>query len=181
MVDRELLLLRHGIAEDRPSEPPQDPEQARRLDAARSLTARGRQRTQAVLQRLVALGLAGERLLSSPLQRALQTAALAVEAGLAPALELAPALAPEGDPLPLLQVPARRLILVGHEPDLSSLACRLIGAPEGQLVLRKAGAILIALPAGSERSETRRTAPLPQPQRPAGRLRLLLSPRALGL
>ncbi|MEY3734982.1 MAG: hypothetical protein RLZZ624_40, partial [Cyanobacteriota bacterium] len=89
MAGRELLLLRHGIAEARAPVPPQDPHEARRRDAARCLTERGRQRTQAVLQRLVALGFAGDHLLTSPLQRAVETAELAVEAGLAPALELA--------------------------------------------------------------------------------------------
>lgn len=170
MVARELLLLRHGIAEDRPLVPPEDPEVARRLDAARRLTERGRQRTRAVLERLLAAGLTADRLLSSPLERARATAALAVEVGLAPALELNPALAPEGDPWPLLALAARRLIFVGHEPDLSALACRLIGAPAGGLVLRKAGASLIALAEGDGASTS-----------PRGRLRLLLSPRSLGL
>lgn len=168
MADRELLLVRHGIADDRPSPPPADPELARSLDAARRLTERGRERTRAVLERLLAAGLGGDRLISSPLERARATAALAVEVGLAPALELDPALAPDGDPSPLLALAARRLILVGHEPDLSTLACRLIGAPAGQLVLRKAGAILLRLEEGA--------AGLPR-----ARLRLLLSPRSLGI
>jgi phosphohistidine phosphatase len=84
------------------------------------------------------------------------------EVGLAPALELAHALAPGGDPEPLLAALDGRLILVGHEPDLSALACRLIGAPAGSLVLRKAGAILLSLGPGA-----------------GARLRLLLSPRSL--
>lgn len=169
MADRDLLLLRHGIAEERPPQGAADPEQARHLDEIRRLTERGRQRTQAVCAHLVAAGLQGDRLITSPLERALETAALAVEAGLAPSLELAPALAPEGDPLPLLAWPARRLILVGHEPDLSTLACRLIGAPAGSLELRKAGVILL-------RFESADHAPGVLPR---ARLRLLLSPRSL--
>jgi phosphohistidine phosphatase len=38
---------------------------------------------------------------------------------------------------------------VGHEPDLSALACQLIGAPEGCLELRKAGLIQLQLPVGA--------------------------------
>ncbi|MFM8524661.1 MAG: SixA phosphatase family protein [Cyanobacteriota bacterium] len=169
MAERTWLLLRHGIAEERIVPPPEDPDQARALDAARRLTERGRQRTEAVLRQLLAAGLLGDQLLSSPLVRAHETAALAVAVGLAPSLELAPSLAPGGDPLPLLQRPARRLILVGHEPDLSALACRLIGAPAGSLVLRKAGSILLSLDPAAGASS-----PLP-----CARLRLLLRPRAL--
>ena len=169
MAEGELLLLRHGIAEERPLQPPADPAQARRLDHARRLTERGRQRSRQVLQHLVAAGLTGDRLLTSPLQRALETAALAVEAGLAPSLEPAPELAPDGDPLPLLAIPSRRLILVGHEPDLSALACRLIGAPPGALALRKAGVILLSLVPAASALDTA----------PRARLRLLLSPRSL--
>jgi phosphohistidine phosphatase len=114
---RELLLLRHGIAEER----------AEGLeDAQRCLTPEGRERTMAQLQGLVDLELNCDLVLSSPLVRARQTAELAVQAGLAPELELAAALAPLADPLPLLERwlgavsprPAwRRLALVGHEPD----------------------------------------------------------------
>ena len=165
MAPLELLLLRHGIAEERdPSRP----------DGERALTAAGRRRTQAVLERMAALGLHSERLVSSPLVRARQTAELAVAAGLAPSLELDAALAPEGDPWPLLHWPpgVRRLALVGHEPDLGNLAAALIGAPAGSLVLKKAGLLLLQL-----------EMPLSDPGLPpsgAGcgraRLRLLLGP-----
>lgn len=159
---KELLLLRHGIAEDRSPEIE---------EARRSLTTRGRKRTRAVLTRAKSLGLQAERLLSSPLARARQTAEIAVSCGLAPAVVLADALAPAGDPLPLLEdwlsggaaAPAR-LLLVGHEPDLGLLASHLIGAPEGAITLRKAGLALLRFSAGvSGRAE----------------LRLLLTPAAL--
>jgi phosphohistidine phosphatase len=142
----ELLLLRHGIAEDRL--PGDD-------DAGRALTARGRERSRAVLARLAGLGFRADRLLSSPLRRARQTAELAVRAGLAEALELAEALAPAADPLDCLpqwlaslsppEGQRPRLLLVGHEPDLSLLACRLIGAPSGAIELRKAGLAVLRL------------------------------------
>ncbi|KEF42510.1 MAG: hypothetical protein ER33_05525 [Cyanobium sp. CACIAM 14] len=154
---RELLLLRHGIAE---------PRTLGGVDADRSLTDNGRVRTRAVVERAVRLGLKADRLLSSPLTRAWQTGEIAQAAGLADALELAQALEPGGDPLPLLPswlagedgggssattvgaTPDRpwRLLLVGHEPDLGLLAARLLGAEPGSIALRKAGLALLRLP-----------------------------------
>jgi len=146
----DLLLLRHGIAEERSPD---------RIDAERELTATGRARTRAVLERAAGLGLRADRLLSSPLARARQTGEIAREVGLAPALELAQALEPGGDPLPLLPAwltPVAgvaepcRLLLVGHEPDLGLLAARLLGAPPGAFALRKAGLALLRLPAPAD-------------------------------
>lgn len=149
---RELLLLRHGIAEERGGATPEE---------LRALTPAGIQRTRRVTERLAALHFRADRLISSPLVRARQTAELAVQAGLAPALELDRALAPEGDALPLLRsVGAERLMLVGHEPNLGELACRLLGAPAGVITLKKAGLALITL------------GPVPS-------LRLLLAPKVL--
>lgn len=158
---RELWLLRHGIAEER--RPDQE-------DAARVLTSAGRRRTAAVLERLVAAGLQADRLISSPLPRARQTAELAIQAGLAGRLELAEALAPGGDPRSLLAhgwpAPIRRLLLVGHEPELGDLAAWLIGAPAAAIRLRKAGLAVLRLPPA---------APAPA----SASLRLLLTPRQL--
>ncbi|MFQ6538485.1 MULTISPECIES: phosphohistidine phosphatase SixA [Aphanothece] len=154
----ELLLLRHGIAAERRPDHP---------DQARALTPEGRQRTAAVLSQLHRLGVGADRLLSSPLVRARQTAELAVAAGLAPAVTLTDALAPGGDPLPLLADLAAggRLLLVGHEPDLGDLAARLIGAPPGSIALKKAGLAVLDLPT---------------PRTPGQAcLRLLLAPRQL--
>ena len=163
MARRELLLLRHGIAEERRVDLP---------DGRRALTPEGRQRTEAVVQRLLELGLGCDLLLSSPYTRARQTADLARLTGLAPDLELAAGLEPAGEIGPLMQLwlgensprPGwRRLALVGHEPDLGQLAARLIGAPAGALSLKKAGVALLALPEDGR----------------AARLQLLLSPRSL--
>ena len=192
-----LLLVRHGIAEDRSEDRP---------DGLRALTPAGRRRTSAVLERAVALGLAVDRLVSSPLVRARQTAELALGAGLAPSLELATALEPGADPLPLLarwlastpkavapqplgggrsageDLPAvadspralpLSMALVGHEPDLGDLAATLLGAPPGSIALRKAGLALLVLP----RSAQVRIAD--QAAASAWRLQLLLTPRAL--
>ena len=174
---RELLLLRHGIAEERLDQ---------LEDAPRQLTPEGVERTSRVIQSLVWLDLTCDLVLSSPLVRARQTAELALAGGLATELELAAALAPLADPLPLLERwlgplsprPGwRRLALVGHEPDLSTLAALLIGVPMAQapqaLQLKKAGVALLQC-----------AAPPPSGSPPSGlvgsaRLALLLPPRAL--
>jgi phosphohistidine phosphatase len=168
---RELVLLRHGIAEERSPD---------RADAGRALTEQGRQRSRSVLRKVLTLGLQAERLVSSPLIRARQTAEIALAVGLAPALELAESLVPGADPLPLVEdwlasgrngnLAQHRLLLVGHEPDLGLLAARLIGAAPGSITLRKAGVALLAFEAGVSGKG---------PPHGAASLRLLLSPRSL--
>lgn len=170
MAEVELLLLRHGIAEPRGSG---------LEDGARALTAEGRERTRLICQRAGALGLKAPVLVSSPLLRASQTAALAVEAGLAPAFSCHDGLSPGADPWPLLQQLCsqgkegshRRWLLVGHEPDLGSLACRLLAAPTGAVALKKAGLALLRWD-----QILSPTAPMPSSQ---VQLVLLLTPRIL--
>ena len=128
----ELVLLRHGIAE---------PRLAGRDHPDRPLTLAGRQRTRLVMAALVQRGLRLDRLLSSPYRRALQTAELALEAGLAPGLTVDERLKPGGPLQTLLPAFDGRLGLVGHEPDLGHLACGLVGCPLGGLLLKKAGVI----------------------------------------
>lgn len=169
MADIELILLRHGLAEPRGGVE----------ERLRALTPEGRLRTQRVCDRARQLGLVAPGLISSPLVRARQTGDIAVAAGLAPALTCSDALAPGGDPWPLLQdwwARARqsataKLILVGHEPDLGHLACRLIAAPAGALALKKAGIALLAWP---------QDGPFPCASQPA-QLRLLLTPKVLSI
>jgi phosphohistidine phosphatase len=167
MADWDLVLLRHGIAEPHGT----------REDRLRSLTPEGRQRTRQICQRACQLGLKAPTLISSPLTRAEQTGEIAIETGLASLLRCDSALAPGADPLPLLQAwlgqgataSPTRLIVVGHEPDLGLLACRLIGAPAGALTLKKAGIAVVSWP---------RATPMPSLEGHA-QLRLLLTPRVL--
>ncbi len=165
MPPPEVLLLRHGLALDR------DVAAAEGLaDHRRPLTPEGVRRTALVVEALVRLELCCDLLLTSPLLRARQTARIARDGGLAPALDQESALEPGGDPLPRLGAwlgdgtPRRsgRIGLVGHEPDLSLLAARLCGMPPGSLRLKKAGAALMAVPATGH-----------------GCLTLLLTPRSL--
>src|SRR5690606_30458577 len=66
-----LVLLRHGIAQDRVEGG---------VDADRRLTPRGLRRTREAVQGLRALGVAPRVVLSSPYRRARETAELAIEA-----------------------------------------------------------------------------------------------------
>jgi phosphohistidine phosphatase len=154
----ELLLLRHGIAE--PGTP----------DALRPLSPAGRQRTSAVVERLVQRQLQCSRLFSSPLRRAWQTAELAVAGGLAPAIECAEALAPQGAALAWLKqlaagapLDGQRWLLVGHEPDLSDLVAQVLAAPPACVQLKKAGVAMLQW----------------QPQQTRARLLLLATPKLL--
>ena len=126
----DLFLLRHGIAEQRCYGVD---------DSLRPLTEQGILRTMEVARRLRNLGFAADRLLSSPYLRAAQTAELAQQAGLAGRVEFESCLLPGRDPWPLLEGLVGRCLLVGHEPDLTHLAARLLGMPTGCVVLKKAG------------------------------------------
>ena len=143
----ELYLLRHGIAVDRT---------ARRFpdDSHRPLTAEGIARTRKVAKALAALKLAFDLVLTSPYVRAKQTADLVTEElELSDKLRLCLPLAPGGKPRELIAEikrlcqPEAKVLLVGHEPDLSRLASLLIsGRPDAALTMKKAG--LCVLDAG---------------------------------
>lgn len=136
-----LILFRHGPAGERDASRWPD-------DALRPLSARGAERT-----RLAALGLkrvepgiAG--VVTSPLTRALGTAAILEEVFDDAVVERLDALRPGGSYRQVIEFAAAwggegALVLVGHEPDLGKLAgVLLFGAPT-PLPLKKAGACAI--------------------------------------
>ena len=128
----ELVLLRHGIAVER----------VEGRDAVdRPLTPKGRRRTQAVMEALVAGGLQLDRLVTSPYDRALETAQIALQAGLAPVLDSDDRLCPGGPVAELLHDHSGRIALVGHEPDLGLLCSTILRLPPGSLRIRKAGLV----------------------------------------
>jgi len=82
--------------------------------------------------------------------RAVETAELVADAQESkPPLDLCEALRPGGDPEALVTYLAkrsnrRRVLVVGHEPDLSQLAARLIGAGRNaNMPFKKGGCCLI--------------------------------------
>ncbi len=137
-----LYLIRHGIALDPRHDLP---------DEQRPLTPQGQTKTQKVAQRLQQLDLHFERILTSPLVRAQQTAQILLEQGLSDRLETCAALAPGGNIQDFCQTqtaPDAVLALVGHQPDLGDWAERFLWGQGGnKFLLKKAGIIGIQLPA----------------------------------
>ena len=135
-----LYILRHGEAAE-----PGDPKFAN--DADRPLTPKGVQRTKLLAYTLRQMEISLDAIFSSPLVRARETAEI-VERSLRlhGRLEFTDHLAPSGDPEKLLaQLNGLRpapesLLLVGHEPYLSSLISLLsTGGPNLSLTLKKGG------------------------------------------
>jgi phosphohistidine phosphatase len=142
----ELYLFRHGIAEDK-SETVEDEK--------RKLTKEGRHKTEKIAKQLVELGFKFDLILTSPLVRAHQTAKILVDAGLGEKLIESSYLAPDGSLSGWIEdwlaqqkfAIETKLVLVGHEPSLSSWAELLVwGEAKGNIVLKKAGMIGIKLP-----------------------------------
>lgn len=146
----ELYLVRHAIAAERGPKYPDD-----RL---RPLTPEGVRRFKEAVRGLVAIGVEVDLVLTSPLTRAEDTAAL-LSAGLKgrPPVETLEALAPGGRFAAVVEAVGRqarrrrRIALVGHEPDLGELAARWLGA-RGQIEFRKGAVCALdvdgATPAG---------------------------------
>ncbi len=147
-----LYLMRHGPAEERA---------ASGLDGDRALTVSGRERVRAVANVLVEKGEAPAHVLASPLVRAVQTAeivAIVTALGsLSEAVEVRRELSPSGDALPWVHDLAsggrKRTLLVGHEPDLSSLVWALVGRFERSF--EKAMVVALHLPADARRAKLR--------------------------
>lgn len=136
----ELYLLRHGLAVDRGTRGFED-------DAARPLTPKGRRQLRKIAGAVKKLERDFDLILSSPFLRAKQTAEI-VAAGLKlkKRLKFSNALAPGGQAAILLRQlerhkPApKKVLLVGHEPDLSRLISLLVtGGLQVQLDFKKAG------------------------------------------
>ena len=143
----ELYLIRHGIAAER---------QAYANDEERPLTRKGRQKTSKVAEQLYEHGLRFDLILTSPLVRARETAAILHDAHLSSQIEEFPSLAPEGDIHTWVTwlkeyrqngSDQRCLALVGHQPDLGNWAETLVwGKAQEKLVLKKAGVIGLNIP-----------------------------------
>lgn len=120
-----LYLVRHAIAEERGPAYPDD--------ELRPLSAKGMAKFRKAAKGLAELGVSVDRVLSSPLVRARQTAdILAAELGGRPQIAESRALAPEATFEQLraeLESCTRfsSIALVGHEPSIGVLAARLVG------------------------------------------------------
>jgi phosphohistidine phosphatase len=121
----ELYLIRHGLAEERGPDWPDD--------TKRPLTREGISRLRSAAQGLEHLGIEFDVMLTSPLVRARQTAdAMADAYGSSPSIVEIDSLAPGGRYESLLRdlgkhARRRRIALVGHEPGIGAFAARLAG------------------------------------------------------
>jgi len=141
----ELYIMRHGIAAARSGSTLMD-------DVKRPLTPEGKDKMREIASGLVRAGMDLDWTVSSPLVRAAETAEIAAEAqDSKPPMDFCDALRPGGAPEALITFLARhpdrrRVLVVGHEPDLGELAARLIGAGRNiQLPFKKGGCCLITL------------------------------------
>ena len=114
-------------------------------DGRRSLTEEGRKEVRRVAASLRVLGVHFDSIVSSPLSRATETAELvATETNPRVKVELWDELKPEGDKRRFYARLARlgresSVLIVGHEPYLSSLIADIVDARGARLVLKKAG------------------------------------------
>lgn len=128
----QVYLLRHAVAA---------PRNARRFphDPDRPLTREGRAKLATAARGMRAMGLTFDLVLTSPLKRARQTAGIVTHAlRRRPRTQLLRSLSPTGGCEVTTEAiqrltGVRRLLLVGHEPDLSRLAAFLLLG--GDLVL----------------------------------------------
>ena len=141
----ELLVIRHGLAEDGNGAVGQK-------DARRPLTKRGRRKMRRAVGGLAALVPDIDVIASSPYLRSMQTADIIAAAydGLTP--EQVRALSPGGSRDEILAWLQERgenetVAVVGHEPHLGLLASWLLAAPLNHfLALKKGGAVLLGWP-----------------------------------
>jgi phosphohistidine phosphatase len=140
---RQLWLLRHADAEPHGT----------RADSQRQLTERGKRQARVAGAALARMGVEFGAILASPKARARETAELALEQtseSQRELLELHPQLAGGVQASQVLELldgvgTDEPLLLVGHEPDLSSIAGELTG---GRVDLKKGGLAIVRLGAG---------------------------------
>jgi phosphohistidine phosphatase len=117
-------------------------------DAIRHLTAKGRGQFQKTARTMARREIDPDFILTSPLVRAVQTAEILAQVmefrgELAVAPELAHGLDREGLAAVMERYrPAKRLVLVGHEPELGALAGELLGL-ERPTPLKKGAALCL--------------------------------------
>jgi len=139
----QLLVIRHGIAVERgtPGIPDED----------RPLTPEGEEKFAEAAKGLAALVERPDALLTSPLLRAKQTAALAAAAWGRIEPEETPALAGGSFEEQAAVLDRYRgeatVAVVGHEPHLSALLARLLGSRhDDRVAFKKGGAALVDVP-----------------------------------
>ncbi len=143
-----LYVLRHAEAEDRG--PGVE-------DGARRLTTRGKTRMREAAQGLQRLGVKFDAMLTSPLARAAETAAIVAAAPPPQVLaDLATGVAPAELVTAMLPFTRRGdLMIVGHEPQLSELVSLLLTGSLDSVhsQLRKGGCVALEMPGRLDRND----------------------------
>ncbi len=143
----ELLVIRHGIAEEREAYAA-----AGKDDTLRPLTGEGRRKMRQAARGLVTRVPALDLLVSSPLARARQTADIVARAYGGLEITEIPQLKPDQSPEAFgtwLRGQASRGVVaaVGHEPLLGRIVSHLVaGRAHSFIELKKGGACLVAFP-----------------------------------
>ncbi len=132
----DVFILRHGEAGNRMTVIEEDSE--------RPLTPAGRIEIRKIAKSLKTVELQTDRIYTSPLRRARETAEIASRILKIAILEEWDELKPDGSKDGLYRKLARleqnsRPILVGHEPHLSSMIGEIIGTKGARIVLKKGG------------------------------------------
>jgi phosphohistidine phosphatase len=160
-----IFILRHGEAGTHASLPSKDSE--------RPLTESGRNEVEKIAESIRGLRIEFDRIATSPLRRAQETAEIVVKAynTSAPKLEIWEELRPEGNKADLIVKLSKLkqdsdIMLVGHEPYLSTLIGEIIsGSAMSRIVLKKAGIAKVQIHSFAPKVN--------------GELRWLLTPRQL--
>jgi phosphohistidine phosphatase len=137
----DLYFVRHGLAVERSASEP---------DVTRPLTPEGLDRTRKLAKLLKRMAVSFDMVLTSPLVRALETAQILVDGGLARELVIFPPLQPGGDfslfKTWLAEHPMSSVAVVGHQPDLGAwVELFLFGEIKQCIPLKKSGVACLEL------------------------------------
>jgi len=132
----EIYVLRHGIAVERGTP-------GYKKDSDRPLTKEGEEKLHQIAQAILAMDLKFDLILSSPYERAAKTAQI-VAAELDEEVTFTEFLEPDGNQLALVSQindeKRQRVLLVGHEPDLTHFISLLTaGGTAASIELKKGG------------------------------------------
>jgi phosphohistidine phosphatase len=132
----EIYILRHGIAVERGTP-------GYKKDGDRPLTEEGEEKMRQIAEAMLAMGIEFDVIFSSPYVRAKRTAEIVAET-FDEDVTLTDSLLPDANPAELIDEindeKPQRVLLAGHEPDLSALISVLIcGKSNVSIELKKGG------------------------------------------
>jgi len=146
-----IYIFRHGTAVD-------VGEEGVKCDADRMLSAEGRKKTASAARGAAACDCAPERIFSSPLIRARETAEIVAHeldmSGIRIVEELAPELDLDATMAWLRGLSYESVMLVGHLPSLAELASLMISdGPDLDIMLKKASLCRISFPGKARQAQ----------------------------